>query len=194
MDRMDHNLDHNLEQQNCNLPDTNYDTTYEQCMAEFGLNGLEIWTGMPSLSTGSISPQVELELGQMNYPIPGVSGTCIMASDPPEYTSNNEDFHRAEYETGNTNNTNGIITNTTTTTTTNSSSGTPNSTEAYIEQLADLNLAIFRSTRSLCQCTPAATSGTNTPTLGTSNTPVSLAWPFSGEIFEATSSLIKLID
>ncbi|KPM36006.1 hypothetical protein AK830_g10559 [Neonectria ditissima] len=179
---------------------TNNSSTYEQCMAEFGLNGLEIWTGIPSLSTGSISPQVELELGQLNYPIAGVSGTCIMASDPPEYDDGSSRLvHRAEYETvaSSFTNTAANTTNTTSNNTTNTSnSNTTSSTEAYIEQLADLNLAIFRSTRSLCQCTGAtltpatSSSGANTPTL----TPVSLAWPFSGEIFEATSSLIKLID
>ncbi|KAH7130905.1 hypothetical protein EDB81DRAFT_859585 [Dactylonectria macrodidyma] len=161
--------------------DTRNETTYQQCMAEFSLNDLDIWSGMPTLSTGSISPQVEMEPTQ--YPMPsGVTGGYAMT---PEATDHHDDGgHRAE-TTANTlpSSTASALSSMAATAATHVtlSPNTPDSTEAYIEQLAELNLAIFRSTRSMC-----ASSGANTP--------VSMAWPFSGEIFEATSSLIRLID
>ncbi|KAH7118648.1 hypothetical protein B0J13DRAFT_569489 [Dactylonectria estremocensis] len=160
--------------------DTRNETTYQQCMAEFSLNDLDIWSGIPTLSTGSISPQVEME--PMQYPMPpDVTGAYAMTPDATDHRD--DGGHRAETAAGtlSSSTASALSSMTVTATHVTLSPTTPDSTEAYIEQLAELNLAIFRSTRSMC-----ASSGANTP--------VSMAWPFSGEIFEATSSLIRLID
>ncbi|KAF7557830.1 hypothetical protein G7Z17_g377 [Cylindrodendrum hubeiense] len=149
-------------------PDAKYETSYEQCIAEFSLNGLEIWSSMPTLSPGSISPQAEL--GPMQS-TPGATDGWVTTSDPPDY----DDSRRAE-----TNATAAAIA-TANAMASRSIAALPNTTEVYIEQLAELNLAIFRVTRSICGTADASA-------------PASLAWSVSGEIFEAASSLIKLID